>query len=70
LPRDGNLFLLGILDSLTVVTLVAELESELGRSIPVDELVPENFRTVEDIAALCTRLAGGDRARAAVQERS
>ena len=56
IPRDGNLFLMGILDSLSVVTVVAELETPLGGPIPEDELVPENFRSVECIAALCAKL--------------
>lgn len=59
IPRDANLFLLGVLDSLSVVTLVAELETVLGCTIPAEELLPENFRSVEGIAALCARLSPG-----------
>ena len=38
-----------VLDSITIVELVVELESEFGVSIPFNEIVEENFETVERI---------------------
>lgn len=42
----------GLIDSLSLVTLVMELESTLGVAIPARELVPENFETGVAIARL------------------
>lgn len=38
-----------VLDSITIVELVVELESEFGIKIPFNEIVEENFETVERI---------------------
>ena len=46
-----------ILDSLTVIALIGELEDEFDITIPAVEIVPANFDTVECIAALVARLA-------------
>ena len=39
-----------ILDSITIVELVVELEREFNISIPFNEIVTENFETVERIS--------------------
>ncbi len=39
-----------ILDSITIVELVVELEKEYNISIPFNEIVTENFETVERIS--------------------
>jgi acyl carrier protein len=39
-----------ILDSITIVELVVELEREYNISIPFNEIVTENFETVERIS--------------------
>ncbi len=39
-----------VLDSITIVELVVELETEFNVSIPFNEIVEENFETVERIA--------------------
>ena len=45
-----------ILDSLDIVTLITEINSAFDVSIPAEEILPENFCTVEAIYALITRL--------------
>jgi acyl carrier protein len=45
------------IDSLEVMSLVTQLEEAVGMMIPGDEMVPENFRTVDDIVALLSRMA-------------
>ena len=46
----------GILDSLDIVTLVTEIHSEFDVAIPAEEIVPENFNSVEALIALIERL--------------
>jgi acyl carrier protein len=38
-----------VLDSITIVELVVELETEFSISIPFNEIVEDNFETVERI---------------------
>ena len=45
-----------ILDSLDIVTLITEINSAFDVSIPAEEILPENFCSVEAIYALITRL--------------
>ncbi|HKQ78949.1 MAG TPA: acyl carrier protein [Blastocatellia bacterium] len=42
----------GLLDSLTLVELLSQLEETFGLSIPIDELELENFRSIASIARL------------------
>jgi hypothetical protein len=44
-------------DSLEVMNLVTQLEEAVGMMIPGEEMIPENFRTIDDIAALLSRMA-------------
>lgn len=46
----------GILDSLSLVTMIGELSVEYDIVIPYDEIVPENFNSLDDIAKLVERL--------------
>ena len=46
----------GILDSLDIVSLVSQIDSEFGVTIPAEEIIPENFNSAEDLFALITRL--------------
>ena len=39
----------GLLDSLALVTLVAEIEQEFGIELPLDEFDPDRFRSVNTI---------------------
>lgn len=48
----------GILDSLAILNLVGFLEERFNIMLPVEEFVPENFRTPSAIAALAKRLSG------------
>lgn len=46
----------GILDSLDIVTLISEISAELDITIPPEEIVPENFNSVESLTELLIRL--------------
>ena len=46
----------GILDSLDIVTLITEINSEFGVSIPAEEIIPENFNSAETLWNLIERL--------------
>ncbi len=46
----------GILDSLDIVTIVTEIDSEFDVTIPAEEIVPENFNSAKALMALITRL--------------
>lgn len=46
----------GILDSLDLVNIVAEMESEFDISIPVEEIVPENFNSISAMQQMIDRL--------------
>ena len=46
----------GILDSLDIVTLISEISAELDITIPPEEIIPENFNSVESLAELLSRL--------------
>ena len=49
--RDDDLLASGMLDSLAIVNLIAELEAVLGHELMLDEFDIEDFRTVGRIAA-------------------
>lgn len=53
--RAENFFDEGVLDSLDLTALVAELESRYGVFMDVDEIVPENFRNLTAIKTLLAR---------------
>ena len=46
----------GVLDSLDIVTLITEINSEFDVSIPAEEILPENFNSAEALYALICRL--------------
>ena len=48
----------GILDSLDIVTLVTEINSEFDVAIPAEEIIPENFNSAEALMELIERLDG------------
>lgn len=50
----------GILESLDIVMLVTELSEEFDVEIGVDDLIPENFNSAENIYQLIYRLREGD----------
>lgn len=45
----------GLLDSLQIVTLIGELEKDLGCQVPLDEVVPDNFQDLTAIGSLVER---------------
>ena len=45
-----------LLDSLTVLALISELEDEFDITIPAVEIIPANFNSAEAMWALITRL--------------
>lgn len=55
---EGNEALIdnGELDSFDIVTLVGELSEAFEVEIGADEIVPENFNSVEAMMAMITRL--------------
>lgn len=42
----------GILDSFTILNLISEISYEIGVDIPVGDVVPENFDSVDAIWAV------------------
>ncbi|MEZ3503027.1 MAG: acyl carrier protein [Lachnospiraceae bacterium] len=50
----------GVLESFDVITLIAEIEDQMGIEIPAEEIVPENFNSAEDIWRLCEKIKGED----------
>ncbi len=46
----------GILDSLDIVSIVTEIDSEFGVRIPPEEIIPENFNSAEALWALIEKL--------------
>jgi acyl carrier protein len=57
LPPDAALSELGV-SSLKMVSLMLSVEAEFDLSIPQNEITPENFRSINSIQALVTRLTG------------
>jgi acyl carrier protein len=55
---DTDLIEAGIIDSLAILDLVGFLEQRFKITFPVEEFVPENFRTATAIAAVSARLGG------------
>ena len=51
IENDSNLLLTGLVDSIGVMTLVAHLEETTGAPIPPEDVVLENFETVDAMAA-------------------
>jgi acyl carrier protein len=58
LQNGDNLIDSGIVDSLGILDLVAFLESQFGLHVFDEELLPENFQTIECIAALVRTKTG------------
>ena len=44
------------LDSLSIISLVAELEEEFDITIPTVEIIPENFNSAKNLWAMIVRL--------------
>jgi methoxymalonate biosynthesis acyl carrier protein len=59
---DTDLVETGLLDSLTLVELLAQLEETFGVSISTDDLEFENFRSIGSIAVFVAQRAPGPEA--------
>ena len=46
----------GILDSMDVVSIISELDDEFGVQVRINELIPDNFNSVEAIWYLIQNL--------------
>ena len=46
----------GILDSIVLVELISIISMEFGVSIPYEEIIPENFNSVDAMAQMLERL--------------
>lgn len=46
----------GILDSLTITGIIATLSMEFGITIPYEEIIEENFNSIEGLARMVERL--------------
>ena len=47
----------GILESLTLTTIIAALTMEFGITIPYEDIVEENFNSVDAMAVMVERLS-------------
>jgi D-alanine--poly(phosphoribitol) ligase subunit 2 len=55
---DVDLIETGLIDSLALVTLIAELESEFDIQFPLESFDVEDFRTLERMAAVVNATRG------------
>ena len=61
LPGDASLLEAGVLDSTGVLELIGFVESEFHIDVPDEDLVPENFDSVDNVVRyLGDRIAGAD----------
>ncbi len=52
---DADLFALGVMDSFMTVSVVAFCEERFGGELPMVELGPENFRSLDALTELVAR---------------
>lgn len=50
ITEESSLFEEEILDSLSILYLVSEIETEYGIQIPLEDVIEENFSSVNNIA--------------------
>jgi acyl carrier protein len=58
LPNDASLLERGIIDSTGVLEIILFLEEEFGVHIKAEEMLPENFDSVDNIVRFVDRLQG------------
>jgi D-alanine--poly(phosphoribitol) ligase subunit 2 len=56
---DVDLIESGLIDSLSLVTLIAELETAFDVRFPLESFDVEDFRTLERMAAVINAIRGG-----------
>ena len=57
--EDSHLVFDGILSSLDILQLIQTLQEKFGVTVPVEEVLPDNFDTVDGIVAMIERLTNG-----------
>lgn len=59
--NDNKMLLLDeeLLDSMSILYLVSEIEDKYGIQIPVEEVVEENFRNIEAVVKYVTKKCSG-----------
>lgn len=57
IPDDTSVNLLdsGVIDSFDIVDLIGEIEERFGLEVDGDDIIPENFESVDAIAKLISR---------------
>ncbi len=55
---DAHLFEAGLVDSLHLIELVTAIEEHFGITVEAVDLVPENFQSIEAMAAFAARKRG------------
>lgn len=58
LPNDASLLERGIIDSTGVLEIILFLEEEFGVSIKAEQMLPENFDSVDNIVRFVHQLQG------------
>lgn len=58
--KGVNLLDEGYIDSLGIMNFIMEMDSEYNIEIDVDDVIPDNFRSVAAITALVERYLGGN----------
>jgi acyl carrier protein len=53
---DLELIEQGLIDSIEILNLVYFLEERFDMVLPIEEFVPENFRTAHTVAAMVSRI--------------
>jgi len=56
---DENLLAQGIIDSMGILSLVAFMETRFGIKASEDDMIPENFETLEALRAFVERKKSG-----------
>lgn len=54
LENDSDLLMAGYLDSVSVIRLVAQLENQYDVKIPPEDILIENFGTIDSISTYLT----------------
>lgn len=58
--EDIDLLTDGYMDSLGIISFISEMDDKYGIEIDVDDVIPDNFRSVAAITALAEKYLGGN----------
>ena len=56
IDENTNLIFDGVLSSLEIIQMIVEIENKFGVKVPVEDVLPDNFNTVDAIVQLLKRL--------------